>query len=132
MLKALSQRAALMTYWGCGHPLVLPCVVHALRAHPLQHRSAALWREGPDRPLTRRSQEQRERRSPSGAVVGAAARVGFPGRGTWLNRMVERGTGPPAEPWALTGAAAGCLKTECEYGFAAAAPASRCPIIRRC
>lgn len=66
VLKALSQLAALMTYWGCGHPLVLPCVVQALRAPLLQHSSAVLWGEGPDRPLTRSSQERRERRSPLG------------------------------------------------------------------
>ena len=55
--------------------------------------------------------------------MGAAAKVGFPGRGTWLNRMVERGTGPPAEVWALTGAAIGCLKTACAYGSDAPSPA---------
>ena len=66
MLKALSQLAALMTYWGCVHPLVLPCIVHARRAHPLQHSSTALWVEGPDRPLTQSLQERRERRSPLG------------------------------------------------------------------
>ena len=55
--------------------------------------------------------------------MGAAAKVGFPDRGTWLNRMVERGIGPPAEVCALTGAATGCLKTACAYGSNAPSPA---------
>ena len=55
--------------------------------------------------------------------MGAAAKVGFPGRGTWLKRMVERGTGPPAEVCALTGAATGCLKTACAYCSDAPSPA---------
>ncbi len=51
---------------------------------------------------------------PPGAVVGAVARVGFPGGGTCVKRMVERGTGPPVELCALVGASFGCLKTEWE------------------
>ena len=47
-----------------------------------------------------------------GAVVGAVAKVGFPGRGTSVKRMLERGMGPPEELWALVGASLGCLKTE--------------------
>ena len=57
--------------------------------------------------------------------MGAVARVGFPGGGTCVKRMVERGTGPPVELCALVGAPFGCLKTEWEYrsGLATAADA---------
>ena len=36
--------------------------------------------------------------------------------------MVDRGTGPPADLCALSGAAVGCLNTECEKGSAVTAP----------
>ena len=51
---------------------------------------------------------------PPGAVAGAVANVGFPGRGTSVKRMLERGMGPPEELWALVGASLCCLKMEWE------------------